>query len=150
MQLDLFLTYEYGYEFKVVVTNKALSTAQVIAYHEGRGSQEGVFGELKSHCAMGCVPVRRWLGNQMYLLAGLLAHNPMRELQMETSCPRRKTTAQRAALWDFERLHTFRSTLLQRAGRLTWPQDRLALTVSANGWIRARFLACLKAFHLAA
>ena len=50
----------------------------------------------------------------------------------------------------FERLHTFRSTVLQPAGRLTWPQGRLTLTVSANCWIRSRFLACLKALHLAA
>ena len=150
VQLDLFVPYEHGYEFKVVLTNKALSMGPVIAYHEGRGSQEGIFGELKSHCAMGYIPVRTWAGNQTYLLAGLFAHNLMRELQMQTTSACRRTTAQRAALWAFEQLHTFRSVVLQRAGRLTRPHGRLTLTVSANAWIKARFLACLKALRKAA
>ena len=102
VQLDLFFPYEYGYDFKVIVTNKPLSMKQVIVYHDGRGSQEGVFAELKTHCAMGYVPVRSWLGNQAYLLAGLLAHNLIREFQMQTAPPCRKTTPKRAALWTFE------------------------------------------------
>lgn len=150
IQLDLFVPYEYGYDFKVIVTNKPLSMKQVIAYHDGRGSQEGVFAELKTHCAMGYVPVRSWLGNQAYLLAGLLAHNLIREFQMQTSPPCRKTTPKRAALWAFERLDMFRSTLLHRAGRLTWPQGRLTLTVSASAWLKARFLHLLNALHQAA
>ena len=79
-----------SYDFKVVVTNKDLSPKKVVAFHEGRGSQEGIFGELKSHCQMGYVPVRTWLGNQTYLLAGLMAHNLLRELQMRTSAPSRR------------------------------------------------------------
>ena len=68
------MPHEYGYDFKVIVTNKTLSPKKVVAFHEGRGSQEGIFGELKTHCQMGYVPVRKWLGNQTYLLAGLFAH----------------------------------------------------------------------------
>jgi len=150
IQLDLFVPYEYGYDFKVIVTNKPLSMKQVIVYHGGRGSQEGVFAELKTHCAMGYVPVRSWLGNQAYLLAGLLAHNLIREFQMQTASPCRKTTPKRAALWAFERLGTFRSTILHRAGRLTRPHGRLTLTVSAASWLQARFLHFLKAFDHAA
>ena len=48
IQLDLFVPHEYGYDFKVVVTNKTLSPKKVVAFHEGRGSQEGIFGELKT------------------------------------------------------------------------------------------------------
>lgn len=55
IQLDLFLPYEYGHDFRVVVTNKTLSPKKVVAFHEGRGSQEGILGELKSHCRMGYV-----------------------------------------------------------------------------------------------
>jgi hypothetical protein len=40
--------------------------------------------------------------------------------------------------------------VLKRAGRLTRPHGRLTLTVSANAWIKARFLACLKALRKAA
>jgi hypothetical protein len=44
VQLDLFEPYEYGYEFKVIVTNKDLGASAIVDYHSGRGSQEGVFG----------------------------------------------------------------------------------------------------------
>jgi hypothetical protein len=144
VQLDLFLPYEYGYDFKVTVTNKTLSPKKVLAFHEGRGSQEGIFGELKTNCQMGYVPVRKWMGNQMYLLAGLLAHNLLRELQMTTSAPSRRTTEKRTPLWAFERLDTFRKGILQRAGRLTRPHGKLTLTISANHWIKKRLLDTLQ------
>jgi hypothetical protein len=136
LQLDLFVPHEYGYDFKVIVTNKTLAAEHVVAYHEGRGAQEGLFSELKSNCHMGYVPVRRRCGNQLYLLAGLLAHNLARELQMATAPPDRHTTVNRAALWAFEKLDTLRTTWLHRAGRLTRPQGILTLTLNANEWIR--------------
>jgi len=145
VQLDLFIPHEYGYDFKVIVTNKTLQAGTVVAFHQGRGSQEGILGELKSHCQMGYVPVRRRCGNQLYLLAGLLAHNLARELQMATTPPCRHTTAQRAALWAFEKLDTLRATLLHRAGRLTRPQGVLTLTLNANAWLRERLPRLLKA-----
>jgi hypothetical protein len=140
IQLDLFVPYEYGYEFKVIVTNKTLQAQRVAAFHEGRGSQEGVFAELKSHCHLDYVPVRTLHGNQMYLLAGLFAYNLTRELQMQTTPPVRGTTAQRTCLWVFEKVGTFRKTLLHRAGRLSRPQGLLTLTLSANAWIKTRLL----------
>ena len=140
VQLDLFIPYEYGHEFKGIVTNKALKAKKRVRFHEGRGSQEGIFGELKSQCQMGYVPVRTRVGNQLYLLAGLFAHNLTRELQMATTARSRNTTAKRKALWVFEELNTFRNVFLRRAGRLTWPQGRVTLTVSAGNWIKKRFL----------
>jgi hypothetical protein len=145
VQLDLFEPHEYGYEFKVMITNKTLRARRVAAFHEGRGSQEGVFGELKSHCHLDYVPVRTLYGNQTYLLAGLFAYNLLRELQMQVLPPSRHTTAKRACLWVFERVDTVRKTLLQRAGRLTRPQGRLTLTVSANPWVQDRLLEILRA-----
>lgn len=147
IQLDLFVPHEYGYDFKVIVTNKTLSPNKVVAFHEGRGSQEGIFGELKTHCQMGYVPVRTWLGNQTYLLAGIFAHNLLRELQMMTSAPSRGTTEKRTPLWAFEELHTFRAGLIQRAGRLTRPHGTLTLTISASHWIKNRLLGLLDALH---
>jgi hypothetical protein len=147
VQLDLFEPYEYGYEFKVIVTNKTVCAKGVTAYHEGRGSQEGIFAELKSHCHLDYVPVRRLCGNQTYLLAGLFAYNLTRELQMQTSEPCRCTTPQRASLWVFEKLDTLRKTMIQRAGRLTRPRGVLTLTLSANDWIKKRLLATLNAIQ---
>jgi len=150
IQLDLFIPHVYGYDFKVIVTNKTQGARHVVRFHEGRGSQEGILGELKSHCQMGYVPVRGRCGNQLYLLAGLFAHNLARELQMATAPPCRHTTANRAALWAFEKLDTIRNTWLHRAGRLTRPQGILTLTLNANSWLRQRLLGVLQALRPAA
>jgi len=145
IQLDLFVLYEYGYEFKVIVTNKTIIASRVVSYHEGRGSQENVFAELKTHCHMDYIPSRTLHGNQLYLLAGLFARNLVRELQMQISEPTRSTTAKRSSLWVFEKLDTLRKTLIQRAGRLTHPKGTLTLTISADRWMQARFLRILRA-----
>lgn len=150
VQLDLFIPYDYGYEFKVVVTNKQVKTRSVVAFHDGRGSQEGIFGELKSQCNMGYVPVRTLFGNQIYLLAGLLAHNLTRELQMAATAKYRHTTARRASLWVFAKLNTLRGTMIQRAGRLTRPQGKLTLTISANRAVKNQLLQYLAASQHAA
>ena len=150
VQLDLFIPYEYGYEFKVIVTNKKVRARKVLAFHEGRGSQEGVFGELKSQLRMDYVPVKRWFGNQLYLLAGMLAHNLMRELQMEATPKLRGTTEKRATLWIFEQVDTIRRNLLQRAGRLTRPSGRLTLTMSGNRAVKEQLLQYLHAMKKAA
>lgn len=132
LQLDLFIPKAEGYAFKVVVTNKVISARHVVAYHEGRGAQEAIFGELKSEGQMDYIPVRKLHGNQAYLLATVLAHNLSRELQMQVREPERTTTERRAPLWSFERLATLRRRLVQRAGRLTWPQGVLTLTLGVS------------------
>jgi hypothetical protein len=136
VQLDLFIPHETGYDFKVIVTNKTVAAGAVVAFHEGRGAQEGILGELKSQCQMDYVPVRKRLGNQLYLLAGLFAHNLVRELQMATTPRCRSTTLQRAAFWTFARLDTLRSALLHRAGRLTRPGGVLTLTLNQHDGLR--------------
>jgi len=150
VQLDLFIPYEYGHEFKVIVTNKTSRGKTVVAYHDGRGSQEGIFADLKSHCQMGYVPVRKRIGNQIYLLATLFAHNLTHELQMATAPPERRTTQQRATLWVFEKLETLRRTVIQRAGRLTRPQGTLTLTISGGQAVRSRLLQTLAKLRPAA
>ena len=46
VQLDLFEPYQYGYEFKVIVTNKDLSASALVDYHGGRGSQGIIAGRI--------------------------------------------------------------------------------------------------------
>jgi len=99
VQLDLFLPFESGFDFKVIITNKSLAPDKILAYHNGRGSQEGIFAELKSGNAMAYVPTRTWIGNQLYLIAALMAHNLSRELQMMTQPAERTTGEKRPALW---------------------------------------------------
>jgi hypothetical protein len=140
LQLDLFEPKETGYEFKVIVTNKTVKARHVTAFHNGRGAQEGVFAELKSEGQMDYIPVRGLHGNQAYMIAAILAHNLNREMQMQTRPMLRATGPKRPPLWSFERLRTFRRIFLQRAGRLTRPQGRLTLTLSANEAIKEQIL----------
>ena len=68
---------------------------------------------------------------------------------MQTTVPSRNTTAKRASLWIFESLDTLRKTLIQRAGKLSYPGGVLTLTLSANTWIKNRLLAILGSVHTA-
>ena len=140
VQLDLFIPYEYGYDFKVIVTNKLISARKALSFHNGRGAQEGVFAELKSQTQMDYVPTRKKAGNQVYLLSAVLAHNLNREMQMLCYGQERNTTEKRAPLWHFEQLGTLRRKLIQRAGRLTRPQGQLTLTMSANPAVKSELL----------
>jgi hypothetical protein len=113
--------HEHGYEFKVIVTNKKTTMKKVLYFHNGRGSQENTFGELKTQCNLDYVAVRRLNGNHLYMMSAILTHNLFRELHMMVHDRRRGTTEKRAALWKFTEANTLRRTLLQRAGRITWP-----------------------------
>ena len=133
-----------------MVTNKPVGAKKALVFHHGRGSQEGFFAELKSQCQMDYIPVRRLHGNQLYLMAGVLAHNVIRELQMTAKLPDRGTTEKRTPLWIFEQLATLRNRLFQRAGRFTVPQKKLTLTMSANEAVQKDLLHFLKVLQEAA
>jgi len=132
IQLDLFIPREHDYDYKVIVTNKTVGPATVVAFHEGRGSQEGIFAELKTGCQMDYIPVTTEVGNQLYRSAAILAHNLTRELQMKVEPRQRRTTPKRAALWPFSELETLRRTVLQRAGRILRPAGKLILSMDSN------------------
>lgn len=150
VQLDLFIPYEYGYDFKVIVTNKTTKAKNVLLYHNGRGAQEGIFAELKSQAQMDYIPSFRQVGNQVFTLTAVLAHNIIREMQMMANEKQRATTDRRTPLWIFEQLDTIRRKLIQRAGRLTRPQGSLTLTMSANDAVKSEFLHYLDAMKSAA
>lgn len=140
VQLDLFKPFKTGCDFKVIISNKSLSVPRLIDFHNGRGSQEGIFGELKSDNALAYVPTRTWTGNQTYMLAALLAHNLTRELQMRTQPPHRKTNFKRASHWQFMCINTVRRQFIHRAGRLIRPQGKLVLSMSANPTVKDTML----------
>ena len=136
LQLDLFTPVSHEYQYQVIMTNKQVGAWPVIEFHHGRGSQEGIFAESKTHCQMEYVPVRGWHGNQAYCLASLFAHNLTRELQMRVEDRERRSRPKRSAQWRFESLGTLRSRLLRRAGRLIRPGGRLTLVVSGVPAVR--------------
>jgi hypothetical protein len=132
IQLDLFYPVDYRFDYKVVVTNKTTSAENVLHFHNGRGSQEGIFAELKSQVQMGYLPTRKLLANQMFTLASVFAHNLYRELHMATFNPCRLTSITRPARWIFRQAHSIRHLFMQRAGILQKPDGKLCLTMSAN------------------
>jgi hypothetical protein len=133
IQLDLFIPLDWQYQYKAVMTNKTEGVDAVLSFHNGRGAQEGFFAELKSQANMDYIPTRRLVGNQVFLLCSVLAHNLNCELQMIVQPRRVRNTAKRACLWAFEKLGTFRHRLIQRAGRLTRPSGVLTLHLAASG-----------------
>ena len=136
LQLDLFEPKSHVYEYQAIVAGKQSGAKAVMEFHHGRGSQEGIFAEAKSHCQMEYVPVRGLYGNQVYCWSAVLAHNLTRELQMQSADRQHLTTPKRRNLWGFETLGTLRQRLIRRAGRLIRPQGRLTLVLSGSDQVR--------------
>ena len=139
LQLDLFTPSEYEYQYSVIITNKHTQAWNVISYHGGRGSQESVFSELKSQTNLGYIPFKRLIPNQFYLFSCVLAHNLTRDLQMNITSKVRGKNFKRTSLWVFQQMHTIRRNLISRAGRFTWPDGKLNLTVSGNKAVENEF-----------
>ncbi|MDC0434537.1 transposase [bacterium] len=95
IQLDLLNPKDYNHQYKVIITNKSSKPARIIGYHEGRGTQEGLFAELKSQLLMNYILCNTWNGNKVYMLSAILAHNLTRELQMHHHKRDRATTTKR-------------------------------------------------------
>ena len=132
LQLHLFEPRDFNYDYKVIVTNKTESAKSVVLFHNGRGSQEAIFGDAKNDAALDVIPCKRLRANQAFTLCGMMAHNLSREIQMLAKSSTKRAKAKRPAAWKFEKLDTIRHQVIQKAGRLNWPQGELTLTMSAN------------------
>ena len=139
LQQDLFEPKSHEFTYQVIVTNKTTGAVHTMEYHHGRGSQEGVFGETKSHCQLDHSSMRGWRSNQTYCLAAIMAHNLTRELQMQVQGPSSGTTSKRRNLWGFETLNTLRQRPVRREGRLIRPQGRLTLVTPGNATVQDEF-----------
>ncbi len=151
LQLDLFEPMDAYYEYKVILTNMTGDAGRILRFHNGRGSQEGVFAELKSNAFMNYIPTRRLVANQIFMTAAVLVHNLMREFQMMTGKKRgTKNGSKRPALWKFFTVRTFRQQILQNAGRLIRPQGKLILEMNASKKLRDTISGLLAALDVAA
>lgn len=140
IQLDLFIPKDEGVDYKVIITNQTCSAKKVLRFHNGRGAQEGLFAEGKTHAQLDYIPTRNLCGNQLYTLAGMMAHNLSRELQMDASDRDRGTGEKRPPLWSFESLGSIRHRLIQRAGRMTRPGGTLTMTMNLNAAVQKDIL----------
>jgi len=150
LQLDLFEPRDFNYDYKVIVTNKSESAKAVILFHNGRGSQEAIFGDAKTSCGLNNIPTRRLAGNQIYTLCAMMAHNLSREIQMISAPAASRALPKRPAAWKFKNLDTLRHRIIQRAGRLIRPQGELTLCMSANRAVQKELLHFLDSVKKAA
>jgi hypothetical protein len=79
-----------------------------------------------------------------------MAHNLFREMQMMTEKRNRNENGEGKALWKFKEARTIHLNLLQRAGRLTSPQGKLHLSLSANAQTSKEITQMMRAFDKAA
>jgi hypothetical protein len=132
LQLQLFEPVDYNYDYKVIATNKDESTKNVVLFHNGRGSQEAIFGDAKNDTGLDMIPCRRLVANQIFTISAMMAHNLSREIQMLAKPSSSRSLPKRPAAWKFEKLDTIRHRIIQRAGRISRPQGNLTLIMSAN------------------
>ena len=45
----------------------------VVLFHNGRGSQEAIFGDAKNDSGLNVIPSRRLAGNQLYTICAMMA-----------------------------------------------------------------------------
>jgi len=150
LQLDLFEPRDFNYEYRVIITNRPQSAKNVVLFHNGRGSQEALFGDAKNDAGLSLIPCKRLAANQIITLCAMMAHNLSREIQMITRPAARRAGAKRPAAWQFMKLDTLRRRIIQRAGRLTRPQGTLTLTMSANPAVRQDLLELVDSLQEAA
>jgi len=150
LQLELFEPVDFQYDYKVIVTNKTETAGYVVLFHNGRGSQEAVFGDAKNHSALGTIPCRSLAANQTFTLSSMMAHNLTREMQMLSHPAIIRNRPKRPAAWKFEKLATIRHRIIQRAGRLIRPQGKLTLAMSGNESVRRDLLHFISALQEAA
>jgi len=150
LQLDLFEPIARDYQYKVIVTNKTESAKAIVLFHNGRGSQESIFGDAKNDTALGVIPCKRLVANQVFTLASMMAHNFSKEMQMLAHPAAPRSKAKRPTAWKFQKLDTIRHQIIQRAGRFTWPQGKLTLTMSSNRAVKKDLLHFMDALQKAA
>jgi len=150
LQLHLFEPRDFQFDYKVIVTNKSESAKNVVMFHNGRGSQEAIFGNAKTDTALGVIPCRRLAANQTFTLCAMMAHNLSRQIQMLSKPSAPRSLAKRPSTWTFEKLDTLRHRIIQRAGRLVRPQGKLTLTMSANQAVKNDLLHYLDVLQKAA
>jgi hypothetical protein len=147
LQLDLFEPVSREYQYKVILTNKTESAKAIVQFHNGRGSQELLFGHAKNDTVLSLIPCKRLEANQVFTLASMMAHNFSREMQMVAHPAASRAKAKRPAAWTFQKLETIRRQIIQRAGRLTRPQGKLTLTMSPNTAVKQDLLFLMDALQ---
>jgi hypothetical protein len=131
-QLDLFSPDDGHFEYSAVTTNKVLAPAALWAFIAGRGAQEKTYGELKGEFAFDVVPTHHYGANSAWQHLSVLAHNLLRNFQLQTIATPKPRSRKRTYAFAFRSMRTLRFLLIARAGRLAHIDGRQVLRLTQN------------------
>ena len=138
-QLDLFDPDNGTWEYCAVATNLGFDVRRLWRFMAGRGLHEKIIGELKSALALDTIPTNHYEANSAWQQFVVLAHNLLANFQIETAVIERPRTHQRTAHWVLRSAQTLRFEIINRAGRLVRPEERLTLRLQRNKQAERQF-----------
>src|SRR5215510_8807967 len=131
-QLDLFTPDDGHFEYSAVATNLALDLPALYAFICGRGAQEKTIAELKGEFALDVVPTRHYGANSAWQQLSVLAHNLIRNFQLDTLATPKPRSRKRTYIYLIRSMRTLRFLIVTRAGRLTRIGGRHVLHLAHN------------------
>jgi hypothetical protein len=120
------------YEYSAVATNLPWGVPAVSAFACGRGAQEKTLAELKGEFLLDVDPTQHYEADSAWQPLSILAHNPVRSLQLETLAEPKPRSRKRTYRYPFRSMPTLRFLLIARAGRLTRLGGRNVLRLTEN------------------
>jgi hypothetical protein len=97
----------------------------------GRGGHEKTLAELKQHLAFGSVVTQDWDANSTWQQLSALAHNLVRQFQIEMGARPPKNGRKRTYRFTLPSLRSFRFELLNLPGKIARPGGRTQLRIAA-------------------
>ena len=131
-QLDLFTPDDGHFAYSAAATNLALALPALDAFICGRGAQEKTIAELTGEFALDVIPTRHYGANSAWQQLGLLAHNLIRSVQLDTIATPKPRSRTRTYAYLIRSMRTLRFLLVTRAGRLSRIGGRHVLRLSHN------------------
>ena len=135
-QLELFNPDDGYWEYSTVATNKKLDLRALWHFHNGRGVQEKIIGELKSGLAFASIPTKTYAANTAWQKLNILTHNLATTFQLQTTAPAKPRSLKRTTLYVLRSISTLRFEWLNRAARLLRPHGSPVLRLAENRAVR--------------
>jgi hypothetical protein len=131
-QLDLFTPDDGHFEYAAVATNLTLGLPALFAFVCGRGAQEKTLAELKGEFALDVVPTNHYGANSAWQQLSVLAHNLIRNFQLDTGAEPKPRSRKRTYAYAFRSMRTLRFLIVARAGRIARIGGRTRLRLAHN------------------
>jgi hypothetical protein len=131
-QLDLFTPNDGHFDYDAVATNLSLGLPALFAFVCGRGAQEKKLAEFMGEFALDVVPTNHYGANSAWPQLSVLAHNLIRNFQLDTGAAPKPRSRKRTYAFLFRSLRTLRFLVFARAGRVARIGGRTRLRLTQN------------------